>query len=133
MEDTIPAVEREIREDQEGGRDESGEEDDRQKLQQERRRRLRDYHIRALAHEDPCQAMLGSVNAELMLVTMRVDQAINNSLAVGSATIEGVMQCSQAIDMLLKLTRQIDRFAQLELRPRDKAQKDVKCAPGDCV
>ena len=100
-------------------------------LQQQRRRRVQKYHVRALASDDPLKASLGSINAELMHIAMALDRAVNEYLAAGPLSLERIMRHRSAVEVLLKLARQIDRFAQLERRPvgRSKDAEAVGSPP----
>jgi hypothetical protein len=95
----------------------SSPEDESDEFQVERRRRVQQYHSQVLAHADPLKATLGSINAGLMRESIELDWAISVYLAAGPLTLERVMQHASAIELQLKLTRQVDRLAQLELRP----------------
>ena len=90
-------------------------------VQSGRRRRVQEYHAHVLAKEDPLQAVLGSLNAGLMEIGMTLDQAINENLTAGPVTIGQIMQYAAAVELQLKLARQIDRFAQLEIRSATKS------------
>jgi hypothetical protein len=85
-------------------------------LQQERRRRIHEYHGQVLRGENPLSASLGSFNAELMEIAAALGEALIDARPTGSGDVEGIMQHRAAVELYLKLTRQIDRFAQLELR-----------------
>ena len=75
------------------------------------------------------KAVLSSINAGLMQIGIALDQAINENLAAGPASVERIMQHVSAIELHLKLTRQIDRLAQLELRPAGKSAERDQAPP----
>ena len=100
-----------------------------EEFQEQRRQRVQQYHVKALAKEDPLRAMLGSLNAGLMEITVALDHGISETLATRPQTLDRIMQRGSAIELLVKLTRQIDRFAQMELRPAGKAQSGTVSPP----
>lgn len=91
-------------------------------LQEERRRRLQEYHAQTLANPEPLTAVLGSINAGLMRVAFDFDQALQENLAGEPPTIAQIMEHAEALELQLKITRQIDRLAQLELHTAHKAR-----------
>ena len=98
-------------------------------FQEERQRRVEEYHAGVLAKSDPLQAVLGSINAGLMQIGIQLDQQIRENLIAGPATLERIMRHAAAIELHLKLARQIDRFAQLEIRPRSKVEAGEESPP----
>jgi hypothetical protein len=78
--------------------------------------RLHDFQTSSLAKEDPLDANLGSVNSGLIRVALWLDEVITDAMESGPASVERLQRMLPAIDTHLRVTRQVDRFAQLELR-----------------
>jgi hypothetical protein len=78
--------------------------------------RLLDYQARSLSKPDPLEANLGSINSGLMRMAVWLDEAVAQALASGPPHVERLAHVSQAIETLLRVTRQVDRFTQIELR-----------------
>lgn len=87
-----------------------------------RLRKVSEYESTALARRNPLKAVLGTVNSDLMRMALQLGASINRSLAHHPETIAGVLP---SIETHLKVARQIDRLAQLELKSR--------AAPGAAV
>jgi hypothetical protein len=84
--------------------------------QENRLRRILDYQEAVLEKKDHLAAVLGTVNAGLMGVTIQMDEFIEGALAAGPKTVERVQKLLPSIQTYLQATRQIDRLAQVELR-----------------
>ena len=78
--------------------------------------RVRDFQASSLAKDDPLEANLGSINSGLMRVALLMDEAIEEAIPCGPRMIESVKRMLPEIESYLKITRQVDRFAQLEVR-----------------
>jgi len=84
--------------------------------QENRLRRVLEYQTAVLQKEDHFEAVLGTVNAGLMAVTIQMDEFIEGALAASPKTVERVQKLLPSIQTYLQATRQIDRLAQAELR-----------------
>ncbi|MBC8875701.1 MAG: hypothetical protein H8E44_40255 [Planctomycetes bacterium] len=84
--------------------------------QENRLRRILDYQAAVLQKKDHLEAVLGTVNAGLMGVTIQMDEFIEGALAASPKTAERVQKLLPSIQTYLQATRQIDRLAQVELR-----------------
>lgn len=78
-------------------------------------KRLADYIADSLAHPDSEVAMLGATNAILMTALMRLSDQIEKVLQADSSNVSQLDLLMHGIVMMLKLTRQVDRFSQLKL------------------
>ena len=105
--------------------------DGRRELQKRRRRRAEEYHGRVLSEPDPLKATLGSINAEMMQMCIALDEAIHQRLFAGPPTLERIMRHAAAMELQLKLSRQVERFAQLELRAENSRPGDRETFPAD--
>jgi hypothetical protein len=84
--------------------------------QQQRMQLAADYQGRALQTEDALLANLGSINGGLMRIAVCLDESIARMLERGGLAVEQLQTILPAVDIHLRVTRQIDRFAQLALR-----------------
>ena len=84
--------------------------------QEARLGRVLDYQADVLKKESPLEAVLGTINAGLMGVTVQMDEFIEQALAANPKTIDRVQKLLPAIQIYLQATRQIDRLAQVGLR-----------------
>ena len=75
--------------------------------------------VESLQHADTLQANLGATSSDLMLMGYRLKEAIEKALADASNPIRRFDQLMPAIEGYLKVTRQIDRLAQLDWRLTD--------------
>ena len=78
--------------------------------------RVGDYQTRTLAQEDALLANLGSINSGLMCVALWLDETIKQALESGPRSVERLRRILPAIDTHLRVSRQVERFAGLELR-----------------
>ena len=84
--------------------------------QEARLKRVIDYQADALKKENSLEAVLGTINAGLMGVTIRMEEFIEQALAANPKTIDRVHRLLPGIQIYLQATRQIDRLTQVELR-----------------
>jgi hypothetical protein len=86
-----------------------------------------DYQANSLEKTDALEANLGSINSGLMRIGVSLDETIQQALESSPRTLESVQRLLPAIETHLRLTRQVDRFAQIEVR----AAESRKPKPGD--
>lgn len=79
-------------------------------------RRIQEYLKHALGHTDALEANVGAVNADLMRISHRLAQAIHEAIDAGPSSLEDFEGIIPAVDNLLRLDKQIDRFTALEQR-----------------
>jgi hypothetical protein len=102
--------------------------DQRAERHAERLSRVLDYQAQSLAKEDALEANLGSINSGLMRVVLWLDQIIEEAIEIGPLSVEYLQTVLPAIDTHLRVTRQVDRFAQIEQRAAAARQST---APND--
>lgn len=78
--------------------------------------RIADYQSASLRKTDPLEAVLGSINAGLLQMASQLAPRINNALTHGSNDPDSVLEIMPVLDAHLRVARQIDRFAQFEIR-----------------
>lgn len=78
--------------------------------------RIDEYEQDALNKEDPLAACVGALNAGLLRIGLRNEQAIHKAIEDDVGNIMDRPQLQRAIGTHLGLTRQVDRFANLEAR-----------------
>ncbi|NQU21149.1 MAG: hypothetical protein HQ567_07685 [Candidatus Nealsonbacteria bacterium] len=88
--------------------------------------KIREYLVESLEQGDALQANLGATSSDLMLMGFRLKEAIEKAMADSSAPLARFEQLMPAIEGYLKVTRQIDRLAQL-----DRRLTDARSADGD--
>ena len=87
-------------------------------------RRLQDLIAAALATACPLEANLGIVKCGLIDLAQRLHTALVSALGEPPATVAEIEQVSRTIDQYLRLTKQIDRYAQLAIKLRQSGQGD---------
>lgn len=87
--------------------------------------RLHDYLAKSLKKKDALEANLGSINSGLMRVAVWLDETIEQAIESGPPSIERIESLLPAIDTQLRVARQVDRFAQIEIRAAE-ARKPKK-------
>lgn len=85
-------------------------------------KRVLDYQARSLEKDDPLEATLGSVNSGLMRTALWLDEATEKVMDSGPPDVERLAQIAPAIDTYLRVARQVDRFANIELRAAESRQ-----------
>lgn len=80
--------------------------------------RLNDYLFESLANEDALAANLGSINTSLIRCSLWLGESIAAAMSSGPADVDRVKGMMQAIETQLRVTRQVDRFAQLEMKAK---------------
>ncbi len=78
--------------------------------------RVLDYQIKSLEKDDPLEANLGSINSGLIRMALWLDETIEQAMESGPPNVERLSKVLPAIDTHLRVTRQVDRFANIELR-----------------
>ena len=81
--------------------------------------KIHEYLVELLQQADALQANLGATSSDLMLMGFRLKEAIEQAMADSSAPLGRFEQLMPAIEGYLKVTRQIDRLAQLDRRLTD--------------
>jgi len=90
---------------------------------QARQRCLREYQDSALKKEDPLSAVLSFMNGDLMQIAFEMKDTIQEVMADEPRTLEGLYKVVPAVDIYLRVTRQIDRFTQVEQRAEGARQR----------
>jgi hypothetical protein len=98
---------------------------------QRRLDRVTAYGNASLSKRNHSLATLGSINSGLMRVNLYVEEALVQALATGPLTIEQVHKVQPSIDLLLRVTRQIDRLSQLEIKSKPRRSLPPDGAPGE--
>ncbi len=93
--------------------------------------RVLDYQACSLAKDNPLEANLGSINSGLMRVALWLDETIEEAMESGPLNVERLARILPAIDTHLRVTRQVDRFAQIELRAADARKPKPKDIDGE--
>ena len=88
--------------------------------------RVHDYLTNSLKKKDALEANLGSVNSGLIRVALWLDETIAKTIESGPHSIEHVESVQPAIDTHLRVARQVDRLAQIEIRAAE-SRKPKKC------
>lgn len=91
--------------------------------------RVLDYQASSLEKDDPLAANLGSINSGLMRIALWIDQTIEQTMESGPPSVERLNQLLPAIETQLRLTRQVDRFAHIELRANEARKPKLKDNP----
>lgn len=81
-----------------------------------RLQRIRDLSAEALEYPDPLAANLGVIGSDLAFLVWCVKDAITRSLAASTSELP-----VGEIDLLLRITRQLDRLAQVQRHLREEA------------
>jgi hypothetical protein len=100
------------------GADDSSDETER------RLKRIREYRRTALAVEDPLRANLGAVNADLLEMATQTKEQWNKTVERATDSRAELVQRRVLVDDFLRLTRQSDRYSQLEIKLRRSANED---------
>lgn len=94
--------------------------------------RVLDYQASSLQKDDPLEANLGSINSGLMRVALWLDETIEQAMVSGPPNVERLSRILPAIDTHLRVTRQVDRIANIELRAAE-ARKPKSSDNNDAV
>ena len=90
-----------------------------------RQQRVLDYQNAAMAITNVLVSNLASINSGLFQIALRLEETIENAMARTPVPVERMQRVYQAIDAHLRVSRQIDRFAQVELRAADPRRLGV--------
>lgn len=85
--------------------------------------RIRDYQEESLGRADALSACLGASNADLMRISYRLSKAVDATLASSAPALEPSSNVYPAMDMLSRLNRQVEHFAELEVRMREASAR----------
>jgi hypothetical protein len=75
---------------------------------------IQKYQVHALHKDDYLEANLGSVNAGLIRMAINLEEALERSMTADPLTVERLQRLLPIIEVQLRVTRQIDRYAHLE-------------------
>lgn len=81
-----------------------------------REARLHEYELTSRDKSDPLEALLTLTTSGLFRMAHDLEACILKSLSQSEKDLRAFKSVSSALDAQLRLTRQIDRFAQFELR-----------------
>lgn len=84
--------------------------------QEARRSRVSDYQAASLNKEDPFEANIGSLNSGMMDIALRLEGIVGELFDSGARSTTVLQDIVPAIDMQLRVARQVERYSQLELR-----------------
>jgi hypothetical protein len=90
-------------------------------LEERRRQRLDEYRRKALEHPDPLQANLALINAKLIELSVKMGAVIDEAMDRDSLALAHLGHLEPTVELLLKVDRQIDRFAQVAYRAEASA------------
>lgn len=85
-------------------------------LEEVRFARVDEYQQKALKVSNPLRAILGSVNSDLCKVGFHVAHTVIEAAKQIDRSTDRLHQLTPNIDVQLRVARQVERFAQLELR-----------------
>ncbi len=94
--------------------------------QDPRFKRVADYANAAIQKADPLAANLGVVNSGLFIIAARLQDAISAATDPNNPEPADLRMLQPAVDHYLRVTRQIDRFIQLELRLSEPVHGHLK-------
>ena len=78
--------------------------------------RIEDYRRQALANPDVLAANLGAINSDLMQIAFRLMKVTEQTLAESTQPCKDLGKVLPAIGMTSQITRQIQRFAAIEMQ-----------------
>src|SRR4051812_1985851 len=89
----------------------------------QRAARIRDLSIESLAKKDSFQACLGASTAGIMQIEQTLQERIIQTLGADSGALTDLTAVMPAVDALLRLERQAERYGQLNLKLQSIDQK----------
>jgi hypothetical protein len=92
-----------------------------------RTQKILEHLNNSLAKSDAFQATLGAANCDFLLLGYRLKQAIDEELEPGPAALADFEDMMPAIEMLLKMMKQVERYSKLEIK---LAELKVDRSPG---
>lgn len=101
-------------------------------LRAARLRRAADFQVEALANRDCLAANLGGIAGSLMGVCVCLDSALTAAMAAESPLLGRMEKLAPDIEILLRITRQLDRLAQLDLQLNPRQRPAAKNGRGHC-
>ena len=94
-----------------------------------REQRIADYVAESLANDDPFEANLGVVNADLMLIAHRFRHVLEGALQESPETLAEMTEFMLGLDSYLRVVKQVDRFSQLAVKLRGEQQGLISYQP----
>jgi hypothetical protein len=88
-----------------------------------RARRISDLAAESLQHHDSFQACLGASVAGILAIDQSLQERVTRALAADSGELADVSTVLPAIDTILRLERQVERFGQLTTKLQCMDQK----------
>ena len=85
--------------------------------------RALDYQLEALRKEDRLEACVAALNGGLIRFACHLEEALEQAITKGPATTDVVLQLGPPTDVYLRVVRQVDRFAQWDVRSREARRK----------
>lgn len=81
-----------------------------------REQRIADYLTQSLEVGDPFEANVGMVNADLMFLVHRYQQALGGALEEPPEDLAELAEITPSVDSYLRLVKQMDRISQLAMK-----------------
>jgi hypothetical protein len=88
-----------------------------------RRKRIQDFRSSALAEEDHLRANIGVLNADFLEMALYIKEEWDKSVGQPANAHAALVQRRVLVDDYLRLARQFDRYAQLEIKLRRTANE----------
>ena len=95
-----------------------------------RHRRIAEYRAQSLAKSDPLAANIASANSDLFEMGDHLAAGLREAMSSGALTTEELPSLQATLEQVLRLNKQIERFAQLEIR-LEMAKRQLKAAATD--
>ena len=94
-----------------------------ERVAKKRQRRLNELLLKSLDDPDPLQANIGAASSDLMAMALRLKRLIDKDLSDDPNQSGRLKKILPALEIYLKVNRQVDRYVQLDRRLRP-GQKD---------
>jgi hypothetical protein len=91
-----------------------------------RDQRVAEYESIGLEKQDPLEACLAALNADLMRTSFGLGDVVQQALATGPASDETVRRVKGTLDIYLRVTSQVGRFSELEYRASEARYKSTR-------
>ncbi len=97
-----------------------------------RLRRIREYLHESLCKDDSLESNVGAINSGLLRMAQWIEEVLEDAMSDGSQNLDRLKRLMPAIEAQLKIARQVDRFAQIELRAVE-ARKPMPSTEGQGI
>lgn len=93
-----------------------------------RQQRVKEYEAKGLRNPEPFEACLAAIQADQIRVSFSMKHVLQQIFADAQASLESIPDMERVLNLYLRVTRQIERYGQLQIRQAELQQAQFAAA-----